>query len=135
MKGQAPRPRALVPYLTACSHLTEAESGPLYERYAIPSVAHVLWQGALAALKTTGDSHVEFEKATRAPLLLGAGSKDNVVPHSTVEKEFAAYKKGGDQPVVELKLWEGRTHGIVNQAGWQEVAEFVLAFAERERKK
>ncbi len=209
------------------NHLSEKESQPLYERYAIPSVAHVLWQGALGLnKKKTGDAHVEFDKVvslhlrfvsfsplrvllvarawnqthlvgvsssavsmaarqatrqaapepplpsgipqeqlrapcscvghdvhhytllpgsygnpltrrlskTRAPLLLIAGTKDHVVPRVVVEKEFKAYKKGEGQPTVELKLFEGKTHGIVNQAGWQEVADYALAFAERERK-
>ena len=28
-------------------------------------------------------------------------------------------------------LFEGRTHGIVNQKGWQEVADYALAFVDK----
>jgi len=31
---------------------------------------------------------------------------------------------------VEMKCFEGRTHGIVNQEGWEEVADYALNFVE-----
>lgn len=110
------------------NHLKEAESKVQWERYWIPSVAHVLWQGALGGLSKNGDAHVEFAKANRAPLLLIAGTDDHVVPRSVVEKEKAAYK---GPAVVELKVFEGRTHGVVNQSGWEEVADFGLQWVEK----
>lgn len=111
----------------------EADSQALYERYAIPSVAHVLWQGALGALDHSkgNDAHVDFKRATRAPLLLVAGTLDHVLPPPVVHKEYDAYAKGADAPVVEYHLFEGRSHGIVNQDKWEEVADFALAFAEK----
>jgi len=118
------------------NHLAdEKDSAAAFDRYAIPSVAHVLWQAALSGLSSGGDAHVDFKKECRAPLLLVAASKDHVVAQSTVQKEFDAYKKGDGQPVVEMKVFEGRSHGIVNQEGWAEVADFALGFAEREIKK
>jgi non-heme chloroperoxidase len=121
------------------NHLaTAAEAKPLWERYAVPAVAHVLWQGALGTSKA---GHADFGKRDRAPLLLIAGTIDHTVPESTVRKEYAAYqhamasskktKGDGDAPVVELKVFEGRSHGIVNQDGWEEVVDFSLAFAEK----
>jgi non-heme chloroperoxidase len=117
------------------NHLAhEADSRALYERYAIPSVAHVLWQGALGALdhSKSNDAHVDFKRATRAPLLLlVAGTLDHVLPPAVVHKEYEAYDKGADAPVVEYHLFQGRSHGIVNQDTWEEVADYALAFAEK----
>jgi non-heme chloroperoxidase len=110
------------------NHLTPEKSKTLWDRYSIPSVAHVLWEGALGGLKAKGPAHVDFRRECRAPLLLVAGTNDHVVPKSTVEKEFAAYDKTG-QAVVELKVFEGRTHGIVNEEGWNEVADYAIEFA------
>jgi len=110
------------------NHLSEAESKKLWERYAIPSAAHVLWQGALAAVHQKGtDAHVDFEKPGRAPLLLMGGTKDHVVPVEVVEAEKQHYK---GKEVVDVKIWEGRTHGIVNQEGWEQVADYALQWAE-----
>lgn len=150
------------------NHTTHAESDRLYERYAIPSVAHVLWEGVVGGLVTPhhnqnpnqnhgkvssteggGGTYVEFGKPDRAPLLLIAGEIDHVVPHSVVEKEFQAYRKASDSidkssslsssssplsPVVEYKLFQGRSHGIVNQEGWEEVVDYALAFVEKHLK-
>jgi len=115
------------------NHLTEAETKPLWERYSIPSVAHVLWQGALGGLSEKGPAHVDFKKESRAPLLLIAGTIDHVVPESVVAKEYAAYEKQGKDghSIVEYKVFEGRSHGIVNQTGWQEVADYALAFIDK----
>jgi pimeloyl-ACP methyl ester carboxylesterase len=121
------------------NHTSQEESDKMWERYSVPSVAHVLWQGALSLL---GDpkkqaTFVELAKEDRAPLLLVAGSLDHVVPPSIVEKEFKAYSKAitDGKPVVEYKLFEGKSHGIVNQEGWKEVADYALEFAEKNRVK
>jgi non-heme chloroperoxidase len=113
------------------NHLKRPESKILWEKYSIPAAVHVLWQGALGGLhsKTAkGGAHVDFEKADRVPLLLIAGSDDHVVPQSVVEKEKFTYK---GPAVVELRVFEGRTHGVVNQSGWEEIADFGLNWAEK----
>jgi non-heme chloroperoxidase len=114
------------------NHLKEPESKVLWEKYSIPAAAHVLWQGALGGLhrkSEKGDAHVDFEKANRVPLLLIAGTEDHVVPKSVVKKEMSAYK---GPTVVELKVFQGRTHGIVNQNGWEEIADFGLQWVEKQ---
>jgi non-heme chloroperoxidase len=117
------------------NHLTEAESKPLWEKYSIPSAAHVLWQGAIGAIKSEGnvnvDGHVDFAKKDRAPLLMIAGTNDHTVPREIVEAEFKHYKKHEGPAVVEVKVFEGRTHGIVNQKGWEEVADYALNWVEQ----
>jgi alpha-beta hydrolase superfamily lysophospholipase len=63
----------------------------------------------------------------RVPLLLIAGTNDHTVPMEVVKAEK---KKYHGPAVVELKIFEGRTHGIVNQQGWEEVAEFAIKVSE-----
>jgi pimeloyl-ACP methyl ester carboxylesterase len=110
--------------------LDKKESKALWERYSVPAAAHVLWQGALGLLGG-GDGAVDWKKADRAPLLLVAGANDHVVPREVVEAEK---KKYVGKAVVELKVFEGRTHGIVNQDGWEEVAGFALEWVEEKAK-
>lgn len=113
------------------NHLGEAESKALWEKYSIPSASHVLWQGLEGGFTSTrnakSDGHVDFAKEDRAPLLLIGGTKDNVVPPKVVEAEFKHYK---GPAVVEMKVFEGRSHGIVNQEGWKEIADFALSWVE-----
>lgn len=35
---------------------------------------------------------------------------------------------------MDVKLFEGKTHGIVNQEGWEEVAGFALSWVEEKIK-
>ncbi|KAF8854655.1 arylesterase [Acephala macrosclerotiorum] len=113
------------------NHLSKAESKVLWEKYSIPSAAHILWQGLEGAFTSTGnaksDGHVDFAKKDRAPLLIIGGTKDHVVPVEVVEAEMKHYK---GPAVVEMKIFEGRSHGIVNQDGWEEVADFALKWVE-----
>ncbi|KAH8690239.1 Alpha/Beta hydrolase protein [Talaromyces proteolyticus] len=117
------------------NHMTREASDVLYNRYAIPSVAHVLWQEAVGMLKKTGPGQVDFGKQDRAPLLLVAGTKDHLVSQTTALKGFEAYQEGKSNAVVEMKVFEGRSHGIVNQDKWEKVADFSVAFAEKNMKK
>ena len=87
----------------------------LTERYTDYS-AHVLWQGALAGLHSSGDAEVDWHKSDRAPLLIITGSKDHIVPPDVGKAVFEKYK--GSAP-VEYKEFEGRTHHICGQEGWE----------------
>lgn len=110
--------------------LSAAHSKKVWETYAIPAAAHVLWQGALG-LVIPGDGRVNWGKKDRAPLLLVAGTKDRIIPAVVVKKEW---KKYSGPAVVELKVFEGRTHGIVLQEGWEEVAKFTIEWVEEKVK-
>lgn len=55
--------------------------------------------------------------------MLIAGTEDYVVPKSVVEKEMTVYKGPN---VVEIQVFQGRTHGVVNQNGWDEIADVVV---------
>jgi len=74
---------------------------------------------------------VDLAKADRAPLLLIAGGKDHVIPPQVVEKQYKSYTTAKSRAVVEYEVFAGRSHGIINQPGWQEVADAALDFAER----
>ncbi len=112
------------------NHLDAKESKALWEKYSVPAAAHILWQGALGVV-IKGDGVVDWRKKDRAPLLLIAGTNDHTVPREVVEAEKRKYV---GPAIVELKVFEGRTHGIVNQDGWEEVAEFALKWVQEKAK-
>jgi non-heme chloroperoxidase len=113
------------------NELDEKESEKVYEKFHIPGSAHVLWQGALAGLHNSGDGEVIWDKADRAPLLLIGGGNDHIVPVTVPE---AVVKRYSGPAIVEYKEFAGRTHHIVGQTGWEEVADYSLEWAEKHMK-
>lgn len=107
--------------------LTAEESAKVSEEFQIPGPGKPLWQSASALLFNTGDSKIDYGKTDRAPLLFIAGSEDHIVPPKVNRKNAKRYKSG----VVEVKEFPGRTHYIVGQDGWEEVADYALAWAAR----
>ncbi len=111
------------------NHLTEEESLPLYRRYAVPGPDHILFQAALANFNPNAATTVNVHNDARAPLLLIAGGSDHVSPPPVVEATARLYRKS--KAVTEYKEFPQRTHFILGQAGWEEVADYALDWAVR----
>jgi pimeloyl-ACP methyl ester carboxylesterase len=106
--------------------LSQDESDRVRDEFVIPAPGKPLWQAATHLFMNTGDSRIEYSKPDRAPLLFIAGDADHVVPASVNRKNAKRYRSG----VVDLKEFPGRTHYVVGQDGWEEVADYALAWAE-----
>ena len=109
--------------------LTDEESKRVYENLAVPGPAHVLWEGALALLNPNAASKVNYHNDTRAPLLFIAGSADHLVPPSINRANVKKYQ--GSAAVTDYREFPNRTHFIVGEPGWEEVADFALQWAEK----
>jgi len=107
--------------------LSDEQSFEMYERYAIPGPGRLLFQAALANVSPHAATRVDFHNDTRAPLLLIAGSVDHVAPPSITRAE--ARLQGKSKALTAYKEFAGRSHFIVGQPGWEEVADFVLDWA------
>jgi alpha-beta hydrolase superfamily lysophospholipase len=110
------------------NHLSEAESLAVYEKLAVPGPDHVLFQAAFANFNPHAATAVDFQNAGRAPLLLISGGNDHVSPQSVVEANFKLYRSS--RAVTEYKNYPGRTHYILGQDGWEDVADYALAWSE-----
>jgi alpha-beta hydrolase superfamily lysophospholipase len=108
--------------------LTEEESLAAYERYHIPAPGSWVWGGVLANF-TPGHqaTYVNFKNDDRAPLLFIAGGDDNIMPPSVNESNAHHYRKSA--AVTDYREFPGRAHFTVGQAGWEEVADYALAWA------
>ncbi len=107
--------------------LSEDESHAAWERYAVPGPGRVLFQGALANFNPHATTRVNFRNDERAPLLIIAGGADHVVP-AAVDAE-AARKYAKSAAVTEYKEFPGRSHFTIGEPGWEEVADYALAWA------
>lgn len=110
--------------------LTRAQSDEEWERSAIPSFNRLFFDGVLALPRArSGVTRVSFGKPDRAPLLLIAGENDHVAPPALQRALLRHYAAGAS--TVGYQEFPGRTHGIVRQRGWEEVADFALAWTLR----
>lgn len=110
------------------NNLSEEESQAVYDRYAVPGPDHVLFQAALANFNPHAETAVNFSNNERAPLLFISGGKDHVSPPSVVEANYKLYRKS--TAVTNYREYLERTHYTLGQAGWEEVADFALSWAE-----
>jgi len=102
--------------------LSEGEQRAAYERHVIPTSGRLFFQALLVPL--TDDTKVNYRNSLRAPLLIIAGELDR-----TVEADMNlanARKYARSTAVTDYRAFPGRTHWIVGQPGWEEVADYVL---------
>lgn len=107
--------------------LTEEESAAVYARYAVPGPGRVLFQAALANLNPRAATTVDFGDDERAPLLIIAGGADHVSPVAV--NRATAKLHSESQAITAYKEFPGRSHYILGQAGWEEVADYALSWA------
>lgn len=88
-----------------------------YNTYVVPESRRVPRESLTA--------RVDFKKP-HPPLLLIAGSADNIIPASLNKSNHARYKLSPSE--TDFKEFAGRTHFIIGQDGWEEVAGFVLTW-------
>jgi len=107
--------------------LSPDESMAAWKRYAVPGPGRVLFQGAFANFNPHAATRVDFENRDRAPLLLIAGSADHIVPPAVDRATLDHYRKSS--AVTDYKEFPGRSHFLIGQAGWEEVADYALTWA------
>jgi pimeloyl-ACP methyl ester carboxylesterase len=107
--------------------LTATESRAVHDRYHIPASGRVLFQGAFANVTPNAATRVEFANNDRAPLLLIAGGKDHIIPAGVNKLNARKYRTSS--AVTDYVEFPGRSHYIVGQPGWEEVADHALIWA------
>lgn len=73
----------------------------------------------------TAVAKVDFKKP-HPPLLITAGEKDHIIPPSLNRANFNKYK--ASPSMTELKEFKGRDHFLIGAPGWEEVADYALAW-------
>jgi pimeloyl-ACP methyl ester carboxylesterase len=107
--------------------LSEADAKAAYEEQVIPASGRAIFQAALANLTPRSLATINFANPKRPPLLFIAGEKDVIMPAALNRKNFKKHQ--ASSAVTEYKEFPGRSHYIIAEKGWQEVAEFALKWA------
>jgi len=106
--------------------LSEEESRRLYGRYHIPASGSIFWGSALANIHPGHqDTWVDYGNDDRAPLLFISGSEDHLMPPKIQQSNAKHYTS---DTLTEIKEFEG-PHLLTASPGWEEVADYALAWA------
>jgi len=108
--------------------LTEADSQGVYDRYAVPVPARILFQGGLANLTHDAATTYNFANDERAPLLFIAGGEDHILPPAVQQENYAKNAKHSTA-ISAYKMFPGRDHFTCGAPGWEQVADFALHWA------
>jgi pimeloyl-ACP methyl ester carboxylesterase len=103
--------------------LPEAERSKAFDDTAVPESFKVSQQLVLNSF-----SNIDFSKPHEPILFIGGGS-DNIFPPSLTTKLANKYTDKNSK--VDLKIFEGRSHFICGEPGWEQVADHILDWYER----
>jgi pimeloyl-ACP methyl ester carboxylesterase len=109
--------------------MTEREAREAFQLNAVPAPGRIVFQAGLANLNPRAASKVDYRNDRRAPLLLVAGGEDHIVPASVNRANFRKYRRS--TATTDFVEFSGRSHLIVAQTGWEEVAEHALSWAQK----
>ncbi len=104
------------------------EARAIWDREIIPDAGRPFFEVGFSFLDPDSPAKVDFENPTRAPLLLIAGLADRAMPAGVAHRTLRAYSASPAR--TELKTFPGRTHWIIAQPGWEEVAQGCIDWIE-----
>lgn len=104
---------------TAPAAQREAE----YSRYVVPSPGRIFYEAALSI-----GTWVSPKKRTQ-PLLLIVGGKDRTATPNLVRQAYNRQK--ASKARTDFHMFQGRSHYLANEPGWEEVADYAIEWAER----
>jgi alpha-beta hydrolase superfamily lysophospholipase len=107
------------------SEVSRDESDRLYERYAVPSPGRPLVEVGMANLVASTPARVAVD-VDRGPLLILAGGRNRTVPPASSRSVARRYESA--QGITEYREFEDRGHSLVVDAGWPEIADYVLGW-------
>jgi pimeloyl-ACP methyl ester carboxylesterase len=102
--------------------LPDTEKEKMFEKFAVPESYKVSRQLVLNSF-----SNIDFQKA-HAPILFIGGGKDHIFPHNLTQAIASRYKDAGS--IVDIKIFEGKSHFICGEPGWEKVADYILSWYE-----
>jgi len=106
--------------------LPEADALRAFETQVTPETGRVFFQGGLSALDPRSPAKIDFLNGKRAPLLLIAGEQDRIVPAAVNRRNYQRYSRS--KAATDFREFPGRTHWIIAQPGWEEVAGHIAGW-------
>jgi len=102
----------------------EDEARRLFDAHVVPTAGRMFWDGLL-----TRGAGLGWRNPSRPPLLLITGTADRTVGAGMNRQNAARYR--GAPSRTDFREFAGRSHWIIAEPGWEEVADVALDWAEK----
>lgn len=102
--------------------LADAEKAKAFDKFAVPESFKVSRELVLNSF-----ANIDFKKP-HAPLLFIGGGSDHIFPTSLTKTIADKYSDPNSQ--VAFKVFEGKSHFICGEPGWEQVVDHILSWYE-----
>jgi pimeloyl-ACP methyl ester carboxylesterase len=102
--------------------LPPAEMRASFDRYIVGTPGRLYWQGALGI-----GTAIQPKNPNRAPLLLITGKEDRTIVPSMTQATYLVQRQAAS--ITGFKTFPGRSHFLLAEPGWEEVADFAIEWA------
>ena len=106
------------------NNYSRAESDKLFESTAVPESRKIARDTLLTAFAS-----IDFKKPHQ-PLLFIGGEKDNIFSAQFTQKIAGSYQDKNS--VTNFKAFAGRSHFLCGEKGWEEIADYILGWLEKQ---
>ena len=103
--------------------LPEAKKEKMFEKFAVPESFKVSRQLVLDSY-----SNIDFKKA-HTPLFFIGGGNDKIFPPTLTKTIATKYQDKNSK--VDLKIYDGKSHFICGEPGWEKIADDILNWYEK----
>ncbi len=110
-------------FSTFLNTVPAAERDGIFDAEVVPTPGRMFWDGLL-----TRGAKVHWRKPGRAPLLLITGTLDRAVGAGMNRSNFKKYRRSPSR--TDFREFAGRSHWIIAEAGWEEVADYAIEWVE-----
>lgn len=107
--------------------MSEAAAREVYENHVIPGPGRPVFQTIAPRFMPGAATTVDYRNRSRAPLLIMTGSEDRWSPAALNRLNHRRYAAAN--AMAEYQEFAGRSHLLILEEGWQEVAAFALSWA------
>ncbi|HZV70687.1 MAG TPA: alpha/beta hydrolase [Saprospiraceae bacterium] len=104
--------------------LPDAEKVKAFESVAVPESFKVSQQLVLNSY-----ANIDFKKS-HTPLLFVGGGSDAIFPPSLTKTIAGKYKDKNSR--VDVKIYEGKSHFICGEPGWESIADDIISWHEKQ---
>jgi pimeloyl-ACP methyl ester carboxylesterase len=110
-----------------CNSLPESGARHIYNAQVIPASRRMVLQVALADFTSREATSVNCGSSRRPPLLVIGGGADLITSGSLCRAIHRKHR--ASSRLTEYKEFPGRSHLMIAEAGWQDVADYALTWS------